>query len=404
MKKLFALMLALVMMLTATCALAETVTLSFKVDTNVTSMLFPSYDSVFQLLNKLGIKVSTAGNAAQVDLSVGETTALSIGGKAESDILIGCSLIPSYLIKITEEDVKNMMSQIPGMGGGEGGFDPQAFAALGEKISGYIMKVAPTFQTAMQPGAPESGSWEFEGYTFDTKQPIIVDTKAIGEAVKTLVTDLMSDEEIVSLVGSFGGSINPQEIIAQVSEAMSEEHMPDVTVDVYMNSADPSVSYAKSEATYKGASEPSYTFWMLQKADGSMNMEFFMKDQNATIALAYNPQGSILVEYKGDESQGQYAAIGLTMTSATGGQLDIYIGMKQPVASVLFNVEMGDGVITLDLNEEGKTVLGIADLQGENSEAIMQGLQTELMTNVGPLFAIPEIASLIGTLTSVFNQ
>ena len=412
MKKLFALMLALVMMLTATFALADTVTIGFKVDTEILSGALTSYGMpeeqvsqmapLFDLLNKLGLKVTTAGNAAQLDLSIGETTALSIGGKAETDILIGTNLLPSYLFKITEEDMKALLSQIPGFGG-EGGFNPEAFQALGEKISGYVMKVLPTFQTALQPGEIESGSWEFEGYTFDVKQPIIVDTKAIGEAVKTLVNDLMSDEEIASLLGSFGGSIDPQEIIANINEAMSEEHMPDVTVEVYQSTANPAISYAKSEATYKGADAPSYTFWMLGKEDGSMYMELFVADGNVTIALTYNPQGSILLELKGDEAQGQYAALAFTMTSATGGQLDICLFSRQPMLSILFNVEMGDGEITLDLNEEGKTVLGLADLQGEKAEEYTQGLQQELLTNAMPLMAIPELAQVLALFTQGMN-
>ena len=408
MKKLFALMLALVMMLTAAFSLAETVTITFKADFDVAQRALPmmnvpaeqvaQFQPIFNLLNALGINVIVDGNAAQLDLNVNGNTAVSIGGKAGNEILIGSNLVPSYLFKITEEDVQNIMAQIPGVGGGQGGFDPEAFAKIGERIGGYIMKVAPTFQTAMQPGATENGSWEFEGYTFDTKTPIAVDTKAIGEAVKSLVNDLMNDQEIVGLLGSLGGNINPQEIAANINEAMSEEHMPDVTVEVYQSTANPAISYAKSEATYKGASAPSYTFWMLQKEDGTMYMEFFIVDQNLTIALTVTQTGGLL-EIKGDEAQGQYVAIGFTMTSAAGGQLDLYVAEKTPLLSIFVNVDQG-GALTLDLNEEGKTVLGIADLQGENSEAILQGLQQEVMTNVMQLMAIPEVASIIALFTS----
>ena len=407
MKKLFALMLALVMMVTASFALADTFELSFKVNTEEAGKVLPSmgipaeqvaqFQPIFNLLNALSLKVTTANQGAQLDLNVGDKTALTIGGgPAGNDIVIGASLIPNYLLKVTEEDVKNLMSQIPGIGG-EGGFNPEQFAGIAEKYMGYVAQVIPTFQTALTPGETQTGSWSFEGYTFDTMTPINVDTKAIGEAVSKLMDDLMNDEEIVGLFSAFGGSFNPQEVLAGVKDAMSEEHMPDVTVEVYNIAGQQLPYYAKSEATYKGASEPSFTFWMLGKEDQSMYMEFDMVGQNMTFALTIDPASAKgLLEMKGSE-EGQYVAIGLKLPGMNQFQIDLFLVEKVELLSIIGSITQGDGVLTLNLDEAGKTVLGIADLQ--NSEA-GQGLVQEAQTGLFQLMAIPEIAGVMALFTS----
>lgn len=411
MKKLFALMLALVMMVTASFALADTFELSFKVNTEEAGKVLPSmgipaeqvaqFQPIFNLLNALSLKVTTAAQGAQLDLNVGDKTALTIGGgPVGNDIVIGASLIPNYLLKITEEDVQNLMGQLsqsmPGLGG-EGGFNPEKLAGIAEKYMGYVAQVIPTFQTALTPGEAQTGSWSFEGYTFDTMTPINVDTKAIGEAVSKLMDDLMNDEEIVGLFSAFGGSFNPQEVLAGVKDAMSEEHMPDVTVEVYNIAGQQLPYYAKSEATYKGASEPSFTFWMLGKEDQSMYMEFDMVGQNMTFALTIDPANAQgILEMIGAE-EGKYVAVGLKLPGANQFQIDLFLVEKTELLSIFGSITQGEGALTLNLDETGKTVLGIADLQ--NSEA-GQGLVQEAQTGLFQLMAIPEIAGVMALFTS----
>ena len=410
MKKLFALMLALVMMVTASFALADTFELSFKVNTEEAGKVLPSmgipaeqvakFQPIFNLLNALSLKVITANQGAQLDLNVNGTTALTIGGApVGNDIVIGASLIPNYLLKVTEEDAQNLMGQLsqsmPGLGG-EGGFNPEKLAGIAEKYMGYVAQVIPTFQTALTPGEPETGSWAFEGYTFDTKTPINVDTKAIGEAVSTLMDNLMNDEEIVGLFSAFGGSFNPQEVLAGVKDAMSEEHMPDVTVEVYNIAGQQLPYYAKSEATYKGASEPSFTFWMLGKEDQSMYMEFNMVGQNMTFALTVDPANAQgILEMIGAE-EGKYVAVGLKLPGANQFQIDLFLAEKTELLSIFGSITQGEGALTVNLDETGKTILSLADLMGGN---LPQELQQEATTNLFQLMAIPEIAGVMATFT-----
>ncbi len=421
MKKLFALMLALVMMLTASFALADTVTIEFKTDFDVFSRVLPKMNGgreipaeqmaqikpIFDLLNKMNVKISTEGQAAQLDLNIGETTAISVAGKAAEDnsILVGSSIIPSYLFKITEDDMKQLMQQLPG---GAAALNLEAMQKIAEKLSGYLMKAVPAFQAAITPGTPESGSFSFEGYTFDTKTPINVDTKAIGEAVKALVTDIVSDQEIMGFIGSISGQANldPQQAINNINEAMSEEKMPDVTVDVYTITGQQAPFYAVAVATDKASSNTVCTFKMISREDGSIKADLEMPEAKAVITLE-GSQNGILIEVKGQE-EGQYVAFAITPENAGGAVngvlIDVCIAEKTPCFSVRISYAQGEGAVTVNLDEAGKNVLGLMEVMQDQTGEKLQGVQQEAMGGLFQLMAIPEIASLMALLTTTTGR
>ena len=418
MKKLLALMLALVMMLTASFALADTVTIDFDVNSDVLTKVMPvvnpgmpaeqmaQIQPIVDLVDKLSLKITAAGQAAQLDVNVGETNAIAIAGKGSEDgsIVVGSTIIPSYLFKITEDDIKQIVQQIAGQmpGGAATLLNPETLQKLAEKATAILMKDIPAFQAVIVPGTPESGSFSFEGYTFDTKTPITIDKKALCEAVKTLVTDIVSDQDIMGLISAVSGqgNLDPQTAINNVSQSMTEENMPDVKMDAYTSSTQPALFYGEGEVSVQGGTDP-VNFKVLVREDNTAKFVADIPANNMTVNAEIG-QNDILIELSGKE-EGQYVAIHVTMEGESAIKLDVCLVEKTPVASIRISVEQGGGDVTVDLNEEGKTVLGLMEVLQDQTGEKLQGIQQEATAGLFKLMSIPEVSSLMAIITTTMR-
>ena len=418
MKKLLALMLALVMMLTASFALADTVTIDFDVNSDVLTKVMPvvnpgmpaeqmaQIQPIVDLGDKLSLKITAAGQAAQLDVNVGETNAIAIAGKGLEDgsIVVGSTIIPSYLFKITEDDIKQIVQQIAGQmpGGAANLLNPETLQKLAEKATAILMKDIPAFQAVIVPGTPENGSFSFEGYTFDTKTPITIDKKALCEAVKTLVTDIVSDQDIMGLISAVSGqgNLDPQTAINNVSQSMTEENMPDVKMDAYTSSTQPALFYGEGEVSVQGGTDP-VNFKVLVREDNTAKFVADIPANNMTVNAEIS-QNDILIELSGKE-EGQYVAIHVTMEGESAIKLDVCLVEKTPVASIRISVEQGGGDVTVDLNEEGKTVLGLMEVLQDQTGEKLQGIQQEATAGLFKLMSIPEVSSLMAIITTTMR-
>ena len=406
MKKILALMLALMMMLFSVSALAgtQTVTVNATVNKDMLTSVAPmlgmqldnSAQAVISLINALTIKIVASDNAGELDLDLRDGQHLiAIGGAmADNGLVIGSDLFPSYLFTISQEYLGQMMqqfmSQLPG--GGQN-IDMEAIA---NRFYGYIGKFSMTFQTAVTPGTAETGSFEFEGFTFDTKTPMNVDVKALAEAEKTLVSDILHDEFVGEMLKTSGQNVDVEQIIQQNNQYMSEEYLPDVTVDVYTSTANADIFYVESLATYKGQTDPAYRFTMLNMGDGEGTVKFYVLEQGITISVIYGQNGFLL------EIEGNGAYMGLKMTVNGSGALIEVFFMDKTNAVVTLEISVAQGgTFLVNTDQAGKTVIPIEDLQNNTvDQTVQQGFMQELQTNGMPLImklmtAVPEAATLI---------
>ena len=406
MKKILALILALMMMLFSVSALAGTQTVT--VNATVNKDMLTTYGSMFglpndntvgavvSLINALSIKIVASDNAGELDLDLRDGQHLiAIGGAmADNGIVIGSDLFPSYLFSISQDYINQMMQQF--MAQLPGGGQNIDIEGIMNRFYGYIGKFAMVFQTAVVPGAAETGSFEFEGFTFDTKTPMDVDEKALADAVQTLLSDILHDEFIADILKTSGQNVDVEETLRQSAEAMSEEHLPDVTVDVYTSTANSDIFYTESVATYKGQTSPSYRFTMLNKGSGEGTMKFYVLEQGITITVTYSPNGFLL------EMEGNGAYIGLKGTvNGSGAVIELFF-MDKANALVTLEISVAEGgTFLVNTDQAGKTVLPIEDLQNNTvDQTVQQGFMQELQTNGMPLIfklmtAVPEAATLI---------
>ena len=196
MKKLLALIVALMLALTCTSALATTVCTEVTIDRDLAKEMLPGFgvpedqlgtiDAVLAVVNALGVRVTTVEDGAQVDLSLNDADALSLGWATDdAGASIVSTLFPNYILTIQNETIAQMMEQMsanmPGAGGeGMGGLD---MAAMQEVLGKHFAKWMEACAAAGQPGEPVAVAFEYGDYTFDTMVPVTVDMAAVTAAL-----------------------------------------------------------------------------------------------------------------------------------------------------------------------------------------------------------------------------
>ena len=195
---------------------------------------------------------------------------------------------------------------------------------------------------------------------------------------------------------SAGGKVDPQETLAQLDEAQAEDKIPDVTMYVYSNSNGGSAGYVEGTVTEKGKQDPDYTYALLIREDGTAKATVNVAEQKLDIILSINRNGGILEFTDGEH----YLAAALTveMYPATSCVIDLYLMEKsRPMMSLTVNAAAG-GELTLDLSAEGRKVLNLMEIMKDPDGEAVQGLKTNMTSQLIQLMGIKEVADAIAVL------
>ena len=431
MKKLFALILALLLTLSCTSAFARTVTTKLTVDREQAKALFSGFgvpeaqmgmmDPILSLVNALGVRVTTAKDGAQVDLDLNGADALSVGWASDdAGVSIVSTLFPNYYLTLSNETIAQMMAQMaqnmPGAGseGGASGFD---MAAMQQVFGGYYQKWMAACMAAGTPGEPVAGEFEYGNYVFDTMVPVTVDMEAITAATSELLSELLADPAAMAMLQgmaqgmaqSSGATFDPETFEADFMAGFVDwmAHFPDeVYAEIYTNADDESgVFYMYAESYYEGQETPFFTAYMLYEGELTMDMGFAMDlvddetQETATITAGFAMKDTDMKMFF--DMGGIY--YGLNM-SFNGGDMTFdvfFMNAEAPLMTVAVQITEG-GDRTLPVDNAGKTVLAVEDImQNANSEAA-QGLYGDIQANgLGALMGavmqqVPELGSLMG--------
>ena len=292
-----------------------------------------------ELASDLEVKTVIADGGVQVDIIIDDEIAISLAGEAtENGILVGSTLFPKHIVTISPESIMEMMQQ-QGMasilsgstegedaeadkaGSGDSGEDAEADEAgsgdsgedaeadeAGSENSGedaaaenaltvYFERMMESFTTNAVPGEPETGEYEFEGFTFDTKTPINVDAKAMAADECEIVNEMLDDPAVLEMVNPFipllqayGLSIDDIKKINE--EFMADEHIPNVTSTIYTSIGDENLIYYVNEATHDGQEDP-YQHTTLLFEDSS-HAHFNMSITEAQIAADVTFDGNTM--------------------------------------------------------------------------------------------------------------
>ncbi|MBE5775193.1 MAG: hypothetical protein E7337_14910 [Clostridiales bacterium] len=416
MKKLLALILALMMMLTCISAFADTIYTKVAVDPEVAKELMTGFgvpedqmamvDPILALVNALGVNVITVTDGAQIDLDLNGADALSLGfATDDAGINVVSTLFPNYVVTISQETIGQIMEQFMAnmpIAGGEGGMDMNAFMGT---FSGYITPWVEACSAAGKPGDPVTGEYEFEGYKFDTMVPVTVDMAAITEATQKLLDDLLADPAAMAAIKgmaqgmaqSTGETIDDEKFTEDFKAGFEEfmAHFPaTASAEVYANSDGSETFYMNAEAMREGETEP-FTAYMLYV--DAQNMKMGYQDGQTTEA-GFEMTGSDMTMYF---AMGEmYFGLAMSFAENQFG-MDIYfMNEEKPLVSITVDMAAG-GERTLSVDTAGKTAVALALPMDGNDESV-QGLLGDIMMNgLGGLMGtlseqVPEIASMLG--------
>ena len=123
-------------------------------------------------------------------------------------------------------------------------------------------------------------------------------------------------------------------------------------------------------------------------------------DPELTVSITANGEG-INIQF---EQGGQYFAFSLVPGENNTLALNVYVIAKEKPMATLTISEEKAGVRTLSMDPEGKTVLSVNDLQGENAATALEGLQTDLQMGIMQLMAVPEVANVMAVYSQMMQQ
>lgn len=421
MKKLFSLALVLVMALTCLSASADTLTAKLAFNTEllkstlsmfgVDEQTLASTDPVFDLINSLGVKVGTYADGVEVDLDLNGEMAAGIGVLAsESGLAVASTLFPNYLVTVSPETIQQLMEQmmamIPAQGSADNGSDA-AKAVFGEYFKEYIDAVS----NAGTPGAPVSGSFEFDGITYDTCTPVNIDFNVVKKATSTLYDKVLADPAAMTMIKGYvknsveksGKEFDEAAFEADFKTGLEEsiKQIPDTAVtNVYTNSSAPNAFYMTCNAQKDGKDTINYIMHVLDQSNMKIECKFLdPMPMKATFEMTdYNVRIGFSV-------LGLEAAVNVTLHD-NGFVADLFF-LNPDEAIMSLSVETapgGERGVSMEVGE--RKVLGVDEIMQDPSGEVVSGLLMDMMTNgLGSVMTVvyeqvPSFAAMLSSNTA----
>ena len=350
-----------------------------------------------QLASDLEVKTTIADGGVQVDIIIDDQIAISSAGEAtENGITVGSTLFPKHIVTVSPEAIMEMMKQqgmasIPAdsENSGEdaeadeaGSEDSGEDAAAENALTVYFERMMESFTTNAVPGEPETGEYEFEGFTFDTKTPINVDAKAMAADECEIVNEMLDDAAVLEMVNPFipllqayGLSIDD---IKKINEDfMADEHIPNVTATIYSSSDDEELIYYVNEATHDGQEDPYQHITLL--FEDSSHAHFNMSIPEVQIAADVEFDGNKLdASFDiGGMYVGFKVSVGEEDDPTTNVEL-YFLDTSKPFATVTITI-LPEGERTLSLDLEGKKVTALEE--AFTNIFVLEDLASEIVSN-----------------------
>lgn len=406
MKKLLALVMALMMALSCFTALAEepakktglsfelpaiTVTDEITLNEEAIMALLPimsgiseesvaMFQPIIALLNNLSFKAVTDEYGLQFDVNLKGQNILTLAGEmTENGVALATDLLPSYAFTLSYETIKQAMEarnlKIQEV---LANVDMEKLVA---NVMSYSMQYSSIIMSSVTMGETEFGEFYIEAndYTFNTCTPITVDTEAIAAAVATLAEQLKNDETVNSLISALNNAGFPVQLNGGINIVL-----PKVAAWTYANVDEEGysldgVTYIVVEATFDDPSKD-FDVKVLVNENGVM-VTVFVPTLDTDVVMAVNPTDNGLVMVIETEIQEMYIGAKATLFIGETINLDCDLFFQDPENPILCEkvVVAFEGERTFTVLGENKTVVDAADLVGET---INDELRSSLLGDV----------------------
>lgn len=447
MKKLIAVLMAMLMVFSCVPALGEETGISINVPSfTLTSEVTIDEEQVMALLPALGMPEETVGMVQtflpmlnglketlifadmglQYDVQMKGQDILSVVGEAsETGLALATNLVPSYKLTIQAETIQKLVEQLKEQLQGDAGkLDMELLQQAAEKLSGYAMEMANTVVGLVTFGEPVKGEYAdlIEGVVFNTEMSLTVDVKGMVDAMQQYMTKVMADETILAAIQSIassipGASFDPSTVSV---EEVPAEQLPDVTGKVYTITDDEGNQVAPDTYVVVNAvgkeDQTGNTNTYVYVAEDSVNVVVEVPAQEVSIQI-YAEQVengmtvNIALSVPGFDCE---LAMAFTMTE-TGMNLDgaLYLNDAETPILVCSNTFSMTGERTKTTADGEKTELALEGLMNEETSSdTISALLGDLMNGVGGVISnisavLPEqgamLQQLAGSLMSMFT-
>ena len=359
---------------------------------------------IVELVNSLDIAMTSDGKDAEMVVSVKDTPIANLGVIKDGEkMLLVSDLFPSYALAVSSGDMGAMT-------GGMSGFGATGFAmpqvSLSEEQMGALAapftKVLEDLQTKV--GAPEAVEETMYGAAFTVKTPVNLTTKEFLEMILPAVKEVVSQEAFSSVLEQMkarGMQVNfsaedIDKAIADLSEK-KEEELPAMNASVYSNEAGDSLFAVNltKEADVVDIKAGSVAGGFVTDVDVSNRIHFLMQggEQGRTLGMQLQIQEDTLLNIDGDvraSEENFTAAFDVQINDAEVGTLQID--------------GTPNGVLSRSYTTEGKTEISVADLQDQKNETaqkFMTSFQMGLMMAMGKIAqAVPGFAEIMQQMTA----
>ena len=414
MKKMLALLLALMLALSCTLALAETTTEAapaqafngltieseYDVDRAAVSDLLTKLgldesivkilDTVAAILDESGEKVVIANDGFQAEMLLKGASLVNLVGKiSNTGITIGSNLIPNYALSASFDELGTMvLSSMQEQADVASSLD---MPAIEEALNGYMNEYISSFTAALIPGEVQTGDFVQDGVQYNTMMPMKVDLPTIVEATNTLIYNLSNDETIqTALVQLALMGVNVKfDAVEEGYTIVDPAYLPAVAVEVYMNVDANGQQNGPTQVSVfvvpAGETTPATTVYV--KVNGNnvtVDAQFVSgKDNiNATYAMDRDPQDPFAVNARLDVyvNDFYFGFAGVTASNDQSITADAYVYVQDTEKAIA--EEHGaitlNGALTLDVSDKA-TVVTLSELTGDSDAS--SGLAMDLLLN-----------------------
>ena len=449
MKKLLAVLLAMLLALSCTLAMAETteaapaadnqpfpgLTIESEYDVDRDTLkavlgkmgmdesIITLVDTLAAIVDQTGEKLVIANEGFQAEILMKGDSLLNLVGLANGKgMTFGSNLIPNYVLDLSFDEIGDMLAAALQKAAEDAekqaAEDPTQYldmAGLTQVMTEYFNDYVTTITTdGIIPGTPEQGEFEQDGDTYNTKIPMDISLPVILDATKAFISNLENDETVQTALLQLalsGVDVN----ISDTSELdeIDPATLPVVKVETYMTLDDNgNQSGPTLVAVYVvPVGETTAATTVYTKVDGNtVKVDADFVSNGDTIQVAFvsdrDPQDMFGTNSRMDVYAGEqyFGCAVVTSSNDESIQYDAYLYLndtEKPIVTDRGSIVM-NGALTLGVSDSATRVT-LSDLTGENAGDVLGGLMNDLSSGAISILmsaysAVPEIGAIVGQL------
>lgn len=414
MKKLLALMMALMMALSCLGAQAEmtlpmnaNMTVQVNADalatllqmtgTEMDETTSAAMSSLLAMINALSVNAAVAEGGAQAEIRLKDTAigTVNAGTDENGNLAIVSDLFPTYAITVSPETLSELMSTAANS-------DQTALPGMDDVLATVQQQAAAVAQSVQDKiGQPVPGEYTIEGAAFNVMVPVEMTMGEIAQVGVAFAKGMLANEAVLAFLNELGmtaDQLSPEALDAALADLDAEEAAAPVSISVYYQMDAEGNTSDNLYLTYEAAIDGENVSVACGEVDGKVYLHALMSEEvfETEDALRQAAQmgtaetGTFDLVLGADENgnvagtfemlvEGLYmAAKAEVQPTAAGvkGKAELYLlDAANPLLTLAGELAQGVGEVNGTVSTEGKTVLSLEQLMTLDEDAAEEALE-----------------------------